>query len=135
MKKTTPKHYAILLHELTRDIPASAADDVIRKFVDLLVRRNQTSLAEKICDEYDRHVLAQEGVREGNLITAHAVTEKEHHALEEAFSKLLGGKIVLRKNIDQNLIGGLVVKFTDLLVDASVKHRLAELRDNLTAVN
>jgi F0F1-type ATP synthase delta subunit len=40
--------------------------------------------------------------------------------------------VELKKKIDENVIGGVVVKVDDQMLDASVKNNLAQLKKELT---
>jgi F-type H+-transporting ATPase subunit delta len=64
--------------------------------------------------------------------SAVALTEPEAEALRGKLAASLGGTPVLRQQVDPGLIGGLVVQVGDDVYDASVRHRLEQLRHRLT---
>ena len=53
--------------------------------------------------------------------------------LAAALRDRLGRDVRLHCEIDQELIGGVIVRAGDLVMDGSVRDRLAQLADNITA--
>jgi F-type H+-transporting ATPase subunit delta len=62
------------------------------------------------------------------VTTAVALDRKELDALEARISAAVGRRAQLTASVDPALIGGLVLRARNVLVDASVKRRLEELR-------
>ena len=46
---------------------------------------------------------------------------------------MTGGRIALQTDVDESLIGGLVVRVGDRLIDGSVRGRLERLRNQLAS--
>lgn len=135
MRKITPKHYAVLLAELTEDLSHQEIERVVKKFVLLLVGRNQLSLAEKIVYEFHHHYLKIAGQREGELTSARPLPEREKKEIERALAGLLKQEVILRDKIDRTLLGGVLIRFPDLLIDASLKGRLQSLKQSLISAS
>lgn len=132
MTRLTPKQYAIALYELTRGLSHAEIDAVVKKFMKMVADRNQASLAERIILEYHRQALSHEGVIEGDLTTAKAVPDVERKEIELALGKMLKKTVHLNDRVDAQLIGGLVVSFPDLLIDASLRNQLSALKHSLS---
>jgi F-type H+-transporting ATPase subunit delta len=62
------------------------------------------------------------------VTTAVALGQAELDALQERISAAVGRRAQLTARVDPNLIGGLVLRARNVLLDASVKRRLEELR-------
>ena len=61
-----------------------------------------------------------------------------HHPLRLAeeiavADQMTGGRIALQTDVDEGLIGGLVVRVGDRLIDGSVRGRLERLRNQLAS--
>jgi F-type H+-transporting ATPase subunit delta len=80
----------------------------------------QSAYAELAAD--DEHILPVQ------VTTAVALDRKELDALEARISAAVGRRAQLTASVDPALIGGLVLRARNVLVDASVKRRLEELR-------
>ena len=55
------------------------------------------------------------------------MTEEQQQKLIEALSKKLERKVTLEAAVDQSLIGGAIVNTGDLVIDASVRGKLAKM--------
>ena len=64
---------------------------------------------------------------------ADAWTTTSSASLSEALARLAGNPVDLQVTVDPTLLGGVVVQVGDLLVDASTRHRLDELKEHLLA--
>lgn len=65
--------------------------------------------------------------------TAVPLDEGQRSALAEALSKATGKKVELKVLIDPSVIGGVVAKIGDTVIDGSVKRRLEELKEKVRA--
>jgi F-type H+-transporting ATPase subunit delta len=77
--------------------------------------------------EWDR----KQGRRPVTVRSAVPLDDGQKKALEERIAKLTGATPVLSLEVDPSLIAGLVVQVGDDVYDASVRTRLARLRDRL----
>lgn len=64
--------------------------------------------------------------------TAVALSEEQERRLAEALRRVLGGEVELKAVVDERVVGGLVVKVGDTVIDGSVARRLEDLRASLT---
>jgi F-type H+-transporting ATPase subunit delta len=55
--------------------------------------------------------------------------------LAEALKTATGSDVDVRVVVDPAVVGGLVVRVGDQVIDGSVRHRLAQLRESLSARN
>jgi len=78
-------------------------------------------LAAKAAAETE-HEVAE--VRSAIPLDANTVTR-----LEQALSKATGKRIEVRAVVDETVVGGVVTRVGDLVIDGSVRHRLQQLRE------
>ena len=62
-----------------------------------------------------------------------ALTKDEARALTQRLEQLTGGRIELDVQVDPSLLGGVVVRVGDRLIDGSVRSRLERLRNQLVS--
>lgn len=98
----------------------------------LLVRKNRTSLAVDISDQFQQLLEDQRGVARARATTAVPLADAEREALSRRLAEQTGGEVVLETAVDPELLGGVVVQIGDRLIDASTRSKLRALRDNLT---
>jgi F-type H+-transporting ATPase subunit delta len=68
----------------------------------------------------------------GTVRSAVPLTAGERQRLELGLAQRFGEELVLKYVVDESLIGGLVVRVGDMVMDGSVAARLAALRDQLS---
>jgi F-type H+-transporting ATPase subunit delta len=56
---------------------------------------------------------------------------KQHKALAAALSKATGKKVEVKILVDPSVIGGIVAKVGDTVIDGTVRHRLEQLREQV----
>jgi F-type H+-transporting ATPase subunit delta len=64
--------------------------------------------------------------------TAVEIDEATTARLAEALGRATGRDVEVKTVIDESLIGGLVARVGDVVIDGSIKHRIEELRETLT---
>jgi F-type H+-transporting ATPase subunit delta len=107
------------------------ADDELRNFLHLLTEKNRLAEVLEIHDEWERLLAAEERVLEVELTTAVELTEDEAAEIVGQIEKAAGRKVEATRSVDPDLIGGLVLQAGSLQVDASVRGRLNDLREEL----
>jgi F-type H+-transporting ATPase subunit delta len=97
----------------------------------LLVGANRIGELDAIIDEY--RLLADEdaGRVRATATTAVPLTRPDADKLEATLSRQLGREVRLSNLVDRGIIGGLVVRVGDRVIDASVATRLQQLRRQL----
>jgi F-type H+-transporting ATPase subunit delta len=97
----------------------------------LLVEKGRIGLAEQVRDEYRRLLDDHRGVAQATVLTAVALSEDERRAVVERLRGLTGKEIVLEAQVDPEILGGLVARIGDRLIDGSTRGRLLDLRSRL----
>jgi len=117
---------------LTRTLPANT-DAEVRNFLYVLVGKNELHLLPQILASFD--LLAAHGpVRAAAVITsALPLTGDEQHKLEQKVQAQFGQDIDFEYRVDKSLLGGLVVRVGDKVVDGSVAGKLTAMRQALNA--
>lgn len=61
------------------------------------------------------------------------LTEDQKGRLAAALQSATGHEVDVRVIVDPTVVGGLVAQVGDQVIDGSVRHRLAQLRESLSA--
>jgi F-type H+-transporting ATPase subunit delta len=109
------------------------SEKIFLNFVRLLVEKNRISEVEQVYEEWARLLARQERVLELELQTAVELSDEEAAKVVKEIEEASGRKIVATRTVDPDLIGGLVVQAGSIRLDASVRGRLQQLREELTA--
>lgn len=97
----------------------------------LLVTRRRLGIVEDIVGEYQRLVDEHRGIAHAEVATAVPVDEELKDRLVHRLGAMLDREVVLSTRVDPSLIGGLVARVGDKLIDGSTKSRLLSLRESL----
>jgi F-type H+-transporting ATPase subunit delta len=110
------------------------ADELFLNFIRLLVEKDRVAEIEDVYVEWTRLLARQERILELELQTAVELSDKEAATVVEQIEKASGRKVVASRTVDPDLIGGLVVQAGSVRLDASVRGRLEQLREELMAM-
>ena len=104
-----------------------------RNLVALLVRRGRIEQLPRVAEEFRRLDDRRRGIVHATATSALPLTDTEIRALTARLEQMTGGKVALRTEVDESLLGGLVVRVGSRLIDGSVRGRLERLRNQLVA--
>lgn len=113
------------------DQVASDFEPLRRNFFQLLIERNRIELLDPIAREFHRLVLDNQGIAEATVTTAVPISEADAQTIAGQLERLIGKRIVIDRHVDPSIIGGLVARVGDRLINGSVAERLAALRTEL----
>lgn len=136
MPKLKASHYAKALYEALKESKEEKErKKIFKNFLKLLQLNNDLRLAENILEEFKKILFSQEGILEIEIITRYPLEKKEKDKIKTKLKKtftLKGFKdIKLLEKVDSNLLGGMVLRYNDVLIDASLKKILKDLRKKL----
>jgi F-type H+-transporting ATPase subunit delta len=104
-----------------------------RNLVLLLARRGRLAILPRVADEFKRLVDREHGVVVANVTSAQPLEAADLAAIAVRVQAMSGARVEVQAAVDPELIGGLTVRVGGRLIDASVRGRLARLRDSLVA--
>jgi F-type H+-transporting ATPase subunit delta len=130
--RLTAKQYAQTLYDSLQDTAAKDHDKILENFAKILAINNDTKLMDQIEAEYDKIEKSAKGIKIAEVTSAHPLEKHTEKEIIEQLNKLAGMKVELRKKVDEKILGGVVIKLDDTLIDASVKKSLEELKGSLS---
>ena len=122
-----PREKARVLEELLGD-----ADELVRNFLTLTAEKGRIADIEEIAREFERLMAREERRLDVELTTAYELSDEEAREIIGQIERASGRPVDASRNVDRNLIGGLVLQAGSQLVDSSVRGRLERLRHELT---
>src|SRR5919202_4541280 len=103
--------------QLDHRLKASALEELlggdealVRNFLLLLAEKNRAGEIEEIARDFERLVAEEEGILYVQLTTAVELSDEEAHEVIEQIEKASGRKVEATRNVDPDLIGGLVLQ-------------------------
>jgi len=102
-----------------------------RNFGRLLVARGRTSLADQILTIFRAKLDETRGIAHARVTTAVSLTEADLSAIAARLASMTGQQVKIEPVVDPTILGGIVVRIGDRLIDASAKARLVALKRRL----
>ena len=106
----------------------------LNNFLKILVEKGRISSLKSIELTFKELLNDKHNIIEGTVISAIALTEKQVKELEEKLSKKYNKNVTLENEVDQSILGGVLVRLGNTQIDGSVKTRLNNIKDQLTQV-
>ncbi len=119
-----PSFTTDLALEVVLDCLAEAPTKEQKNFIGLLLSGKRISVFSEIRNIFELLRKADDGVTTAEVYTPYKLSDDETKAIEAEVSKKFGGDCVLKVLMSPDLIGGVVIKVGDAVVDFSVKGRL-----------
>lgn len=104
-----------------------------RNLVRLLARNRRLAAAPALAEAYETLRDQAEGTVEATVESASPLDEAQQEKLQEALQRHLGRSVKLDFEVNEDLIGGAVVRAGDWVVDASARAQLEKLVGALSA--
>lgn len=108
-------------------------DDAGKNFTVLLAENQRLALLPEIALQFARLKAAQEKRVDVDLTTAFPLDDAQQQKLAQALSTKLGREVKLTSQVDKSILGGVVVRSDDLVIDGSIRARLAKLAEAMNS--
>jgi F-type H+-transporting ATPase subunit delta len=104
---------------------------MVQNFVKLLADKDRLGNLPEIADYYGDLLDEAKGVVRGNLITAIDLGDAEQQKIKDQLEKQMQKDLVLDYESDPDILGGVVLKVGDKVLDASIRAQLNILKENI----
>ena len=107
------------------------ADELVRNFLLLTVEKNRGGQLREMQREFERLMAQEERRLTVELTTAYELSEDEARQIIGQIEQASGRPVDATRDVDPDLIGGIVLQAGSMRLDASVRGRLDRLRQQL----
>ncbi len=107
--------------------------DKVENFIKLLARNHRLEALPAIKQRFEVLKAEYEKAAEVEVISASPLSDEQLARLNEKLTTKLGRKVNIETRIDESLIGGLVIRANDMVIDGSVRGKLDKLSESLRA--
>jgi F-type H+-transporting ATPase subunit delta len=98
------------------------------RFLQTLVRKRRQMLIPTISEEYDKLLDVHEGRVHANVTVARETSAEDEARIAQQLSRVIGKTVVPHLSVNPAILGGVVVKIGDTVMDGSVRRRLGRLK-------
>ena len=103
---------------------------IVKNFLYLLLDKNRIGAVEAVLEYYGKLTDEASNIARAEIVTAKPLKAEALEKLEKTMEELISKKIQADVREDKDLIGGVVVKIGDLVLDGSVKAQLEGLKES-----
>lgn len=100
----------------------------------LLVDKSRLRILPGIIEEFDIMLDAHYGIEKVEVVTALPLSDTEKENIGKTMETLLNKKVVLKNKVQADIVGGLIIRIGDKLIDGSVITKLKTLRKELVGI-
>lgn len=127
----TPRIDATTKNAVLRKALADRAPSKFVRFIEAVVIRRRQMLIPEIAQQYADLVDQVENRLHANVTVAREADEKTRKLIADRLSKVFAKTVVPHLTVDERILGGLVVRVGDTVMDGSVRRRLGALRHKM----
>lgn len=117
--------------ELILDCVEQKASEQVNNFFLILAENQRLALLPEIAALFNTYRADLERTVDIKVSAPFELTEEQQQKLAQALSTRLERKVSLETSLDKSLIGGVVVRTGDMVIDASVRGKLTKLAEAL----
>jgi F-type H+-transporting ATPase subunit delta len=112
---------------------AADAHPLFANFLQVLVDRGRAGEFPEIADAFRERVARAQARLEVEAVTAVPLPDDLRARIVESLQASTGSTVELSESVDPDVVGGLVLRVGEVVVDGSVRRRLEDLRHDLAA--
>ena len=103
-----------------------------QNLVRLMAENGRLRALPEVAHQFEIYRAEAEGKVEAEVISAFALTSEQERAITEMLKSKLGRDVSITTSTDESLIGGVVIKAGDTIIDGSMKSQLESLAISLS---
>ncbi len=107
------------------------ADAIMARFLALLVEKKRADILPDIAAEMRIMVDQEQNISHGSVVSAIELDDALKGKIQQALEKITGNKVILETSVDPSIIGGVIAKVGDLVLDGSIKTQLNGLKESI----
>ncbi|MBU0637025.1 MAG: ATP synthase F1 subunit delta [Patescibacteria group bacterium] len=130
--KITTKQCALNLYKTIDNKSLKEIKINIKNFVKFLIKKNQLTKIDQIIEQFIKIWDFEKKIVETEIISTKELDIKTEKSLKKYIKDLTQAKeIIIKQKIDQSLLGGVIIKYRDKILDGSLRNSLRELKENM----
>ncbi|MBL7219083.1 MAG: ATP synthase F1 subunit delta [Phycisphaerae bacterium] len=117
--------------ELVQRVFAGRVSEPVEAFVTVLGRRNRLEVIRPAAMKFRQLLNIRKGLLEVHATTSAPLDEKRRAEIAEMISGQLGSEIILIAHVDEDMLGGIVIRVGDRVFNASLAASIEKLSNRL----
>lgn len=117
--------------KLVESVFAFEGSPLIKKFLFVLIDKRREKLLTSLLSAYKTIVREVKGIVLAEVQSTIELSDDNIGKLKASLEKLIGKEVEIATSINPKILGGLVIRYGDKLIDGSVRYRLSKLKKKL----
>ena len=112
-------------------VKAAGFSKTVENFIGVVTANRRLDQLANMINEFNRMLSHHRGEVNASVVTAYKLDNKQLDALSAKLKSMVGSDVNLESDVDEELLGGMVVKVGSRMVDSSLRTKLQRLELSL----
>ncbi len=112
-------------------VKAAGVSTIMGNFLNLLVQKRRADVLGDITEMFQSLVDEENNTCQGVVTSATEISAELQAKIQETLEKITGKRVTVTNNVDESIIGGMIAKVGDLVMDGSIKTQLEVLKESI----
>ncbi len=127
MPKLLPQQYARILYNVTKDSSGKDLDAAVAAFIEFVKKEQAVKKMDYILKYFEKYAKEQEGIVQLDITSARKLSDHTINMITKTFGK----KVEIEQSIDESIVGGVVVRSKNTVLDGSIRTQLERLKEEM----
>ena len=109
-------------------------DEYVLNLLKILCERHSVYLFSKTVDSFAALYDEARGIERVEAITAISMTDTQIETMKVKLDAITGKNVVIRNTVDKTILGGVVLRYSGVQLDGSIKTRLEDFKKSLSNI-
>lgn len=115
-------------------VKAGNFSKTVENFIGVVTNNRRLDQLSNIINEFNRMLSHHRGEVNASVVTAYKLDKKQLDALSKKLKSMVGSDVNVETEVDETLLGGMVVRVGSRMIDSSLKTKLANLEATMKEV-
>lgn len=115
-------------------VKAAGFSKTVENFIGVVTANRRLDQLANMINEFNRMLSHHRGEVNASVVTAYKLDNKQLDALSAKLKSMVGSDVNLESDVDEELLGGMVVRVGSKMIDSSLKTKLANLEATMKEV-
>jgi F-type H+-transporting ATPase subunit delta len=116
---------------MTAIAEAVGADALVTAFLNLLVERKRIDVLKEVVEQVRGMLDLEKNISHGRVTSAIELDDMLLGKIQAKLEELTGRKVILETQVDPSIIGGMIARVGDLVLDGSIRTQLNGLKESI----
>lgn len=117
--------------EMVESLLSTRFSPMVKQFIKLLLEKGRQNYLGQIVEAYGQLYDRSIGRVRARVFSAVPLQETQMEQIRQQVGRYLNSEILLENRVDVAILGGVIIEFSGVVIDGSLRHQLNQLRQEL----